>query len=203
MSDDIKLRYFAVETIADVESLVLKAVEAANTMKQRVQYAAVALMIGSTIDADKAVELANKLAHELGHGVKAEGLVKFMVQKGGFRLDADGKSFESVKGEQWIRDNLQSAKDTPWWTFAPATPFKGFVLNEELKSIIKRAKAAVETAAKDETKAAKIDVDVNMIETLQALIGGNPVQAEGAIHLIERIIPHKDEHQEAPRKAEA
>lgn len=206
MSDqNIKLRYAAVENMEAVEAAVLKGIESAKTMKQRVQYAAVALMIGSTFDAERALVLANTLANELGAGVKAEGLVKFMVDKAGFRLDAEGKAFESVKGEQWIRDNLEAAKATPWWTYAPATPFKGFQLNEELRNIIKKAKSAITTAEKDEKKAAKISVDVEMIRVLEALVGGNPVATEGAVHLIERIIPHEHvegEH-EAPKTATA
>ena len=188
---DIKLRYQTFNSIEEVEAAVLKGIESATTMRTRVQYAAVALMIGSTFDATKAVELANKLAHELGNGVKAEGLVKFLVDKAGFRLNAEGKAFESVKGEEWIRANLESAKQTPWWTYAPATPFKGFQLNEEIRGIIKRAKAAAKRAAKNEKDAKLISVDENMITVLEALVGGNPVPTEGAVHLIERIIPHE------------
>ena len=211
---EIKLRYQTFKTFADVEAAVLKGIESANTMRQRVQYAAVALMVGSTFEdeaeaekthAEMAVELANKLVTELGKGVKAEGLVKFLVDKGGFRLNAEGKALESVKNAEWIRANLQAAKDTPWWTYAPATPFAGFQLNEELRKIIKRAKSAVDTARKDESKAAKIAVDENMITVLEALVGGNPVPTEGAVHLIERIIPHEEAPQaeatEAPQTA--
>lgn len=195
---DIKLRYAKVDTLEDAVVLVNKAIAAANTMKQKVQYAAIALMVVSVKDAEGSIKAANDLVHGLGQGVKAEGLVKFMVDKCGFRVGADKKDgFISVKSEQWIRDNLEAAKAVGWWTYAPATPFKGFVLNDELNKIIKRAKAAVETAQKDETKAAQIEVDLDMIETLQALIGGNPVQAEGAIHLIERIIPVAEKEAEA------
>jgi hypothetical protein len=31
-----------------------------------------------------------------------------------------------------------------------------------------------------------------MITVLEALVGGNPVPTEGAVHLIERIIPHEE-----------
>lgn len=192
MSNDIKLRYAAVETMEQVEAAVLKGIESAKTMKQRVQYAAVALMIGSTFDADKALELANKLATELGQGVKAEGLVKFMVDKAGFRLNAAGDAFESVKNEEWIRANLEDAKSTPWWTYAPATPFKAFALNEEIRRIVKTAKAKIKHANKHPEDANLITVDENMITVLEALVGGNPVPTEGAVHLIERIIPHDE-----------
>lgn len=201
---EIKLRYATFKTFEEVEAAVLKGIESANTMRQRVQYAAIALMVGSTFEdeakaekthAEMAVELANKLVTELGKGVKAEGLVKFLVDKGGFRLNAEGKALESIKNAEWIRANLQAAKDTPWWTYAPATPFQGFQLNDELRKIIKRAKSAVDTARKDESKAAKISVDENMITVLEALVGGNPVPTEGAVHLIERIIPHDEAHE--------
>lgn len=207
MSNDIKLRYAAIETMEQVEAAVLKGIESAKTMKQRVQYAAVALMIGSTFDTEKALELANKLATELGAGVKAEGLVKFMVDKAGFRLNAAGDAFESVKGEEWIRANLEAAKSTPWWTYAPATPFKGFTLNEEIRRIVKTAKAKIKHAEKHPEDAKLVEVDANMITVLEALVGGNPVPTEGAVHLIERIIPHDEaapegEH-EAPQAANA
>lgn len=216
MSEDIKLRYATFKTFADVEACVLKGIESAKTMRQRVQYAAVALMIGSTFENEKdaekthaemAVELANTLVNELGQGVKAEGLVKYLVDKAGFRLNAEGKAFESVKGTEWIRANLEAAKATPWWTYAPATPFKGFQLNEEIRSIIKRAKKAVDRAAKSEDDAKLIEVDQNMITVLEALVGGNPVPTEGAVHLIERIIPHDEapagEGEAAPQAATA
>ena len=189
MSDDIKLRYGKVESLADVENLVGKAIESARTMKQRVQYAAVGLMIFSTTDAKKSVELANHLVNQLGKGVKAEGLVKFFVDKAGFRLDAEGKAFESVKGEQWIRDNLESAKSTPWWSYAPATPFQMFTLEDELRKVIKKAKGKIKHAEEHPEDADLVHVDADMIETLEALLGGNPVTAEGAVKLISRITP--------------
>lgn len=189
--DGIKLRYAKIESMEDVRAAVAKGVESANTMKQRVQYAAIACMIGSTFDAEESVEIVNGLVNDLGKGVKAEGLVKFLVHLGGFRLNAEGTAFESVKSAQWIHDNLESAKATPWWSFAPATPYKGFELNEELRKLIARSEKALATAAKDEAKAAKIDVDGDMIKVLKALIGGNPVDADGAVKLITRITPRK------------
>lgn len=191
MSDE-KLRYQKITDMATVEAVVLKGIESARTMRARVQYAAIALMIGSTFDTEKALELANKLANELGQGVKAEGLVKFMTDKAGFRLNEAGDAFASVKNEEWIRANLESAKTTPWWTYAPATPFKAFTLNEEIRKIVKTAKAKIKHAEKHPEDANLVTVDTSMITVLEALVGGNPVPTEGAVHLIERILPHDE-----------
>ena len=199
MSDE-KLRYQTFKTMEEVEKAVLKGIESASTMRQRVQYAAIALMIGSTFEnvageathAERAVALATRLANELGNGVKAEGLVKYLVDKGGFRLNAAGDAFESVKNAEWIRANLEAAKNTPWWTYAPATPFKAFTLNEEIRKIVKTAKAKIKHAEKHPEDAKLVEVDSNMITVLEALVGGNPVPTEGAVHLIERITPHVD-----------
>jgi hypothetical protein len=205
--EDIKLRYAAVNTMDEVEAAVLKGIEAAKTMKQRVQYAAVALMIGSTFKAeegadktpaDRAVELANQLVNELGQGVKAEGLVKFLKDKGGFRLNTAGDSFASVKNAQWIRENLEEAKKTPWWSYAPATPFKEYTLTEEIRRIVKTAKAKIKHAEEHPEDAELVHVDTNMINVLEALVGGNPVQTDDAVHLIERIIPHDRGTEQAP-----
>ena len=209
---DVKLRYQAFKSFDEVESAVLKGIESASTMRARVQYAAIALMIGSTFEdedgaekthAQKAVELAQTLVTQLGQGVKAEGLVKYLRDHCGFRLDAEGKQFVSVKNAEWIRANLEAAKAVHWWKYAPATPFKGFVLSEELRGIIKKAKRAMDEATKDEAKAAKISVDTDMITVLEALLGGNPVPTEGAVHLIEKITPHVEDAPEEGESREA
>lgn len=190
-NNEIKLRYGKVETREDVKALVAKAIESARTMKQRVQYAAVGIMIFAAKSPVEATELANELVTELGQGVKAEGLVKFLVDKAGFRTDPskETKGFVSVKSAEWIKANLEEAKKTPWWTYAPATPFKEFTLEQELRNLIKKAKGKVKHAEDKPEDADLVHVDMDMITVLEALIGGNPVEADGAIHLIERIAP--------------
>ena len=62
---------------------------------------------------------------------------------------------------------------------------------DEVKKLIERSEKAIALAEKDENKAAKIHVDADMVNVLKALLGGNPVSAEGAVKLISRITPKK------------
>jgi hypothetical protein len=172
-------------------------------MKKKVQYAAIGCMILAAKDSDLAIEKANYLVEQLGSGVKGEGLVKFFVYKCGFEINEAMREegFTRTKSEEWIRKNLDDAKATPWFDYAPATPFKGFNLSEELAKLLARADKMRETAEKDADKAEQIAVDVDMLETLNCLIGGKPVKHANALHLVEKLIPEQPLEEEAPAPA--
>lgn len=207
---DIRLRYPTMSTLAEVEGVIAGAIAAAKTMKQKVQYAAIGIMIlaakeGKTGDgmpfAEKAIELANYLVEQVGAGIKGEGLVKFLVYKCGFKVNEAAKKegFIEVRGSDWIKEHLEAAKDVPWWTYAPAMPFAGFNLFEDMKKSIKRAENAIKQAGDDKEKLKLLEVDGDMLETLRALVGGKAVTSDNALRLVTRLIPEQEE----PAKKEA
>lgn len=205
MSD---FRYPVMNNVEDVKHSIGLAIEAAKTMKKRVQYGAIGCMIlaGKQGEEDgkpyqqHAIELANHLVEQLGNGIRGDGLVKFMVYKCGFVVnEADKKAgFIKVKGEEWIRENLEAAKETPWDTYAPSSPFKGFSMMEAFNKFVKDCDNAVKTAEADETKAKKIEVDRDMLEVMHSLLNGTPVKAEHALQLVERLVPVQEEEPQIP-----
>ena len=198
--NELGFRYPEMNTLADVEKVIGGAIEAAKTMKKRVQYAAIGCMILAGKDgkdeegiewAEHAVVKANYLVDQLGNGIKGEGLVKFMVYMGGFVVNpADKKSgFIKVKTSDWIRENLEAAKEKAWYDYAPAAPYTGFNLAEQLRILVKKADNAVQIASGDDKKAEKVEVDRDMLDIMSALLNGTPVKAEHALRLVERLIP--------------
>jgi len=207
MDEVIKMRYPVLKTVTDIDKAIEVAVTAAKTMKQKVQYAAIGCMILSALpdvkgakqsNSDLAIDKANYLVDQLGAGIKGEGLVKYMVQFCGFEINeaARDEGFARTKGSDFVRKNLEKAKKEPWYGKLKPNPFKGFNLNEELGKLLARANTMQETAGKDEKKAEKIAVDVDMLETLNCLIGGRAVTHKNALQLVEKLIP--DAPLEAP-----
>ena len=205
MSEDIQFRYPAMTTLSELDTAIAGAIDAAKTMKKKVQYAAIGCMIlagraGKDEDSGKdyaelACDKANYLVEQVGAGVKGEGLVKFLVYMCGFKVNEAAKKegFVDVAGESWIRAHLEDAKAKAWFDYAPATPFKGFNLMEELNRVMKQADQAVKLADGDEAKAELIEVDRDMLEIVHSLLGGTPVKHEHALRLVDRLIPVKEE----------
>ena len=195
-----EFNYPTMATVEDVEEAISSAIEAAKTMKIRVQYGAIGCMIlagkqGATEDGTpyqkKAIDLANYLVEQLGNGIHGAGLVKFLIYKCGFEMNEASKKdgFIKVKGEEWIRENLEAAKDVAWYSYAPSTPFKGFDMMDAFTKFIKDCDNAIKTADADEDKAATIDVDRDMVAVFHALKNGTAVKAEHALAVVEKLVP--------------
>ncbi len=133
------------------------------------------------------MELANLHVRSLGDGVNSTGMEKYLRDLGGFQFGAVTKEgFKSVKNEEWIRANLEAAKDTGWWTYAPKAPFKGFDLNEEITKVLKRAETMASKKGEDSEK---VFIDVAMLRTMRALLGGAPIQGDDALALVQKLVP--------------
>lgn len=194
-------RYPAVTNLSEVDKAIEGAIEAAKTMKRKVQYGAVACMIMAAWEgkdaesgkdfAELAIDRANYLVEQVGAGVKGEGLVKFLVYKCGFKINEATRKdgFYDVANPEWIADHLESAKETEWWSYAPATPFKGFEFEKELAKLLDRADNMVKAADTDPEKAKVIEVDRDMLEVLHSLMSGKPVTHSHALQLITRLVP--------------
>lgn len=214
---EIRLQYTEVEAgnIDKVMSSILVGIESAKTMKRKVQYAAINVMIMAawegTCDSDNpdyadykgkewaevACMLANKLVNETGSGVHGAALVKYFVYQCGFKVsEADKKAgFVDVAQPDWIRNHLEAAKAKPWFDYKAPNAFKGFDLMEELGRVLSRADKMAVTEKEDKEKAKDIHVDKGMLETLHALISGKPVEHKAALRLVERITPQLDEEE--------
>ncbi|MGD9382266.1 MAG: hypothetical protein PVI03_07465 [Candidatus Thorarchaeota archaeon] len=215
MSEDITLRYPAVATADDVDKLIGGAIDAAKTMKRKVQYAAVGIMIMAAWEgrdeetgtefAELAIEKANYLVEQVGAGVKGEGLVKFFVYRCGFKINEAAKKdgFYDVANPEWIANNLEAAKATQWWDYAPATPFKGFEFEKELSKLLERADNMAKAAETDPEKAKLISIDRDMLEVMHSLMAGKPVQHEHALQLVTRLVPQSTAPVDAVETAEA
>jgi len=201
MSNDIKFKYPAMATVADIDKAISGAIQAAKTMKAKVQYGAIGCMILGAMEGNDeesglpypvlAIQKANYLVEQVGAGVKGEGLVKFLVYMCGFKVNPASKKdgFIRTSSPEWIRENLEAAKSKPWYDYAPPNPFKGFNFAEELSALMKKADNAVLAAETDEKKAEKIMVDRDMLDVLHHLISGTPIKQEHALQLVTRLIP--------------
>lgn len=184
------VRYPAIATIQDVKDVIAKALEAVGTMKKRVQIAAVAcLIMAAKADTDeKKVEIlaiVNDMVLSLGDGIRAKGLIAFF-SKYGFRLDMVEKKngFIKVKQPDTIAGKLNDAKAEHWYTMMPENPFQDYSFKQALAQVLKTAKAK----AKDTQHADQIDVDMDLLEVVQALLTPNAeVKAEGALKLVEKL----------------
>jgi len=190
MAEQGNVPYPAINTLQDVKDTIAKALESVGLMKKRVQIAAVAVLIfAAKADTDEKkteiLAIANNMVVDLGDGIRSKGLIAFF-QKYGFRLDMVDKKngFIKVKLPETITEKLNDAKAQHWYTMSPENPFQDYSLKAAIQSLVKQAKAK----AKDEQHADQIDVDMDMVEVLQALVTPDMhVKAEGALKLVQKI----------------
>ena len=188
--DLVKVRYPKIESINDLQQAIAAALESVGTMKKKVQIAAVAcLIMGAKVETDEdkkeILDIVNQMVHNLGDGIRSKGLIAFF-SKYGFRLDMVEKKNGFIKVKQYdtIVDKLDKAKAEHWYTMQPENPFQDYSFKAALAQVIKTAKAK----AKDEEHADQIEVDMDMLAVIEALL--NPqgkVEAEGALKLVERL----------------
>lgn len=190
-------KYPKMDTVEQLDKAITGAIESAKTMKLRVQYAAIGCMImaGKEGQAELAIEKANYLVDQLGNGIRGDGLVKFMVYMCGFVINPAVKKdgFIKVKSEEWIRKNLEAAKEKAWEDYAPSAPYSGFDLDEQLQVLVTKADNALKIADGDEKKAEKVNVDREMLEIMVGLLRGTPITSDKALKLVKRMIPEQED----------
>ena len=188
----VKVQYAKDEitTIDELKDSIAKALDSANTMKKKVQIACVNVLImcgKAKTDEEKVelVKIANDMVNALGDGIRAKGLIGFFLEFGltqDWAKPSDG--FNGLKSEQHIRENFERSKVEHWYTKAPEAPFKDYNFKALLTNLIKNAKGKND----DKEHANQIDVDMDLLEVIQALITPEaPVKAEGALKLVERL----------------
>lgn len=156
----------------DVDSL-LKMIEAAGTHYQTArrvtQVAAVNVLIHAAKHGD--YSFADKLVGVCGD---SQALVKWFEEFGGLTVDPEAKGFKGWEGKQHIKDNLELAKATMFWTFKAPNPYAGFDLDKQLEKLITKADRAVAkghqlSAEGNEEDANKVVVNIELLNQLRDL----------------------------------
>lgn len=137
---------------------------------------------------------ANDLVSVLGNGIRASNLVKWFEEFGG--LTKDAKGFNGWKGKDYIKENLERAKKTPWHAMMPKeNPFKGFNLEGEVKKLLTKYKEVQNNMAvysEEEKKKINLSVNDNLIQELLSIVKFE-VLVEDEIERLEEHLTSNDE----------
>jgi len=153
---------------AALRTMTDKAIKSAQTMRNLVQQASIAILHHAFKCGDYTE--ANYLVEGLGHGVKRDSLVEFFVKFGGLKIDEDAQAFSGWQGKDYIKANFEDAKEQMWWDLKKANPFKGFDMEAELVKLMKRAtKVNTDMEAMEEADKEKITMHVQE-GTMRALM---------------------------------
>lgn len=177
-----KIAYTLPKDNAELVKVQDSAIRAANSARNKIQLALVATVHHLAQHHD--VRMARRLVDGLGDTVRGKALVEFLTKFGHLRVgevteERDGKNvvvttFVTIKGNAdehnaSVRETWEACKETMWWTLKQENPYKGFSLNDALKSVIKQAKAAQSKAAEGADNVSLDDVNDSVIREVLAL----------------------------------
>lgn len=160
-----------------VDQLIEQAINSAKSMREKVQLAAVAILIHAEKHGDWTK--ASDLVDGLGDGVNGAALVEWFKVYGGLIVDEKEGCFSGWKGADHIRKNFESAKATAWWELKKQSPYKGFDLIATLNRVVQQAtnaQAKLEEAIEQgddelaEYLYSVIKADTDQVRLLQACI---------------------------------
>ena len=160
----------------ELSVLIASAIGAAQSMRDKVQQAAVGILYHAYKHGDWTK--ANDLVDGLGHGVKRDSLVAFFVRFGGLTVSEEDKAFTAWKGTQHIKDNFDEAKSKMWYDFKKVNPFQGYSLEAELQKLMKRHTTMVKKAAsmsEEEQALVKTTASQATIDALLSIAGFDEV----------------------------
>lgn len=87
----------------------------------------------------------------------------------GMEYNLDDKEFSGFKGQKFIRDNYKECEKNPYWKkITVAKPFE-FILDEDIRKVIRKANNAMKKAAKDEN--ANVVINYEHLEMLKVMMG--------------------------------
>lgn len=161
-------------TASTAAAALTKKIEAviaqSNTMQESIQAVAIDVLLHAYKHGD--YSFANTLVKGLGKGIRATALVEWFTKFGG--LTVGNNQFESWKGKEHIKANLQAAKEQKWWTLKPENVFAGYDFDAQLAKLIKKAEEMRAAEAKyrnegDTKKADAIKVDSAKLAALSQL----------------------------------
>lgn len=164
------VKYVTPKDANDLNRIQDLAIKSAHKTRIAIQVALVATMLHIGKHGDWTG--AGRLVDGLGNTVNGRAIVEWFVKFCGLTLAEDGSGFDGIeKGHaERIRKQLEEAKDTMWWEFKVANPYKGWNADEELQRWIKKNK---ETQAKlanlNPEDRAKVNLKVNEATIQQVL----------------------------------
>ncbi len=156
------MKYRTVKNVKELDRLIELCVEAAGTMRDRVQNCAFNILQHAEKHGD--YTRAQILVDGLGEGVNGKALVEYFVRFGGLIVDTEEGGFNGWHTAQFIRDNVEAAKATMWYTLKPINAWQGYSAELALVKFVKEnqtAKKAMAKLADDDPKRAKYKMDVS------------------------------------------
>ncbi|QQM15392.1 hypothetical protein [Kosakonia virus Kc261] len=167
----MQFKYTSFKDVAALDKAIADTISKAKTLRNGIQNVAVGILLHAHKHGD--YTRAESFVNGLGEGVRQKALVDWFVQFGGLVIGEreDGKSgFVSWKGADHIRDNIDKAKATMWWTCKPEAAFEGFDLQEALDKLIAKAEKAMNKA--NELRHEGRDEDANKVVVPQNVLDG-------------------------------
>ena len=165
------VKYTAFKDAAALDKAIEATVKKAHSLRNEIQNVAVGIILHAYHHGD--YTRAESFTHQLGEGVRGKALVDWFVQFGGLIVGEheDGKSgFVGWKGADFIKENIDKAKATMWWTCKPEAAFDGFDLQDALEKLIAKAEKAMSKA--NELRHEGRDEDANKVVVPQNVLDG-------------------------------
>ena len=164
----MKITYTLPKNTAQLSRIIAEATSSANTMKEKVQRAAIAILHHTYHHGD--YTKANDLVDGLGHGVKRDSLVAFFVELGGLTVGVGTKGFIGWKGKEHIKANFEAAKSTMWYDYKKEEAFKGYNLEDKIINLIKSHQSTMKKVkGMSPEDQAKVDVAISEATIKQVL----------------------------------
>ena len=129
----MKVVYKLAKTVKELDRQIELAIQSANTMKNRVQVAAVSILAHAEAHGD--YTRAAVLVDGLGQGINGAALVEFFVKFGGLVVDAEEGGFSGWSGKEYIAENFEAAKAQPWFELKAVNPWAGYNLEDALTKL--------------------------------------------------------------------
>ncbi|HDR2377205.1 TPA: hypothetical protein QCH88_004453 [Enterobacter asburiae] len=167
----MQFKYTSFKDVAALDKAIADTISKAKTLRNGIQNVAVGIILHAHKHGD--YTRAESFVNGLGEGVRQKALVDWFVQFGGLVIGEreDGKSgFVGWKGADHIRDNIDKAKATMWWTCKPEAAFEGFDLQDALDKLIAKAEKAMNKA--NELRHEGRDEDANKVVVPQNVLDG-------------------------------
>jgi hypothetical protein len=175
------IRYINLTTGTALKDYIEVTCAKAKTLKDRIQVASVGILmhVGTHNNKPQAVKYANSLIDGLGQGIQLKALVDWFVEFG-MVIGEDGKGFADVNLDK-VKATFQKAKATHWVSFAPATVWAGFKLDDKLEALFKAAKDAQVRAEKSEEEAQVVSINDAKLQVLEVVSNLDNTQLQALI----------------------
>jgi predicted YcjX-like family ATPase len=159
------IKYVFAKDNAGLTKMIDSAITSANTMKTKVQIAAVAIIKHTHDHGDYSG--FKTLVDGLGNGVNTKALVEYITVMTGLVVDEENKTFSGKVDKKFIMSKFDDAKAIMWHSFKPQKPFAGFDLNAEIAKLIKKCEKMGNLDGEDKEL---VTVDVAQLQALVKVV---------------------------------